>query len=151
VSTPEQHFQAARRYQEYFDSALRDVGMRAPQPVLGQTVNDYRRETLRTLKHTFLPQNHQFYKIQMRRLPSDALDGFEPQVLRACVAAANDPSHLAPGEIRAINRLDETGRVKWIDFIGQQSFVRAMTRPGRKVVSFNTPNGPVGANGMFLR
>jgi hypothetical protein len=151
VSTAQEHFQAARKYQEYFDNALRDVGMRAPQPTLGQTQNDYIRETLRTLKRTFLPQNHRYYKINMRGLPADVLQNYVPMVLNAAVAAANDPSHLAPGEIRAINRLDETGRVRYIDFIGQESFVRAMTRPGRKVVSFNTPSGPVGANGMFLR
>jgi hypothetical protein len=59
MSTPEEHFAASRRFQEYYDNALRDVGMRAPQLVLGQTCNDYRRETLRTLKRTFLPQNHE--------------------------------------------------------------------------------------------
>jgi hypothetical protein len=58
MSTPEQHFDAARKFQAYCDDTLRKVGMRAPQPVLGETVNHYRRETLRNLKRTFLPQNH---------------------------------------------------------------------------------------------
>jgi hypothetical protein len=30
--------------------------------------------------------------------------------------------------------------VKWI---GPESFVKQMTRPGRRVVSFNTSNGPM--------
>jgi hypothetical protein len=125
------HHAASVRYQAFYDEQSRDIGMRAPQPTLGQTVNDYRRETLRTPKRTFLPQNHPLYKVNMRGLPADALQGFEPQVLKAAVKEANNPAHLAPGEIRAINRLDEVGRVKWIDFIGQESFVKQMMRPGR--------------------
>jgi hypothetical protein len=151
VSTAQEHFQAARKYQEYFDNALRDVGMRAPQPTLGQTQNNYIRETLRTLKRTFLPQTHEYYKIQMRSLPADVLQAYVPMVLNAAVKEANNPAHLQPGEIRAINRLDETGRVRYIDFIGQESFVKAMTRPGRRVVSFRTEQGAVDASGRFLR
>ena len=32
----------------------------------------------------------------------------------------------------------------------KESFVKGMGRPGRRVVSFNTPNGPVDASGRFL-
>jgi hypothetical protein len=59
MSTPEEHLSASLKFQEYYDTTLRKIGLRAPQPTLGQTVNDYRRETLRTIKRTFLPQNHQ--------------------------------------------------------------------------------------------
>jgi hypothetical protein len=151
MSSAQEHFQAARRFQEYFDTALAQVGMRAPQPVLGQTVNDYRRETLRTIKRTFLPQNHEYYKIQMRNLPADALNGFEPLVLKAAVKEAVNPVHLQPGEIRPIKRLDETGRVRCIDWIGQESFVRQMMLPGRKVLSFTTDKGRFDASGRALR
>jgi hypothetical protein len=51
MSTPDQHFDAARKFQAYYDDTLRKVGMRAPQPVLGETVNHYRRETLRIEKN----------------------------------------------------------------------------------------------------
>jgi hypothetical protein len=40
MASPQQHFDAARRFQEYYDGVLRDIGARAPQPVLGQSVND---------------------------------------------------------------------------------------------------------------
>jgi hypothetical protein len=66
MSTPQDHFDAARKFQEFYDAQLRRVGMRAPEPTLGQTVNDYRRETLRTLKRTFLPQNHDLYRVNYR-------------------------------------------------------------------------------------
>jgi len=131
MSTPQEHFDAARKFQEFYDATLRKVGMRAPQPVLGQTVNDYRRETLRTLKRTFLPQNHELYRIQFRGLPADVLNPFETQLLSACLVEAYNPQHVPPGELRKIEEFDEYGKVKTIKFIGQESFVKAMGRPGR--------------------
>jgi hypothetical protein len=107
MASEQQHFGAARKFQAFYDDTLRKVGTRAPQPVLGQKVNDYRRETLRTIKRTFLPQNHRFYKMQMRRLPDDVLPGFEPQILQAAVDAANSPVGMAPGELRKIEEFDE--------------------------------------------
>jgi hypothetical protein len=58
MSTPQEHFDAARRFQEFYDETLRKIGARAPEPTVGQTCNDYRRETLRNLKRTFLPPVH---------------------------------------------------------------------------------------------
>ena len=63
---------SARLFQERYDSTLRQVGMRAPEPVLGQSPDDYRREVMRTLKKTFL-NNHSLHKINMRGLPDDVL------------------------------------------------------------------------------
>jgi len=106
------------------------------QPVLGTTVNDYRRETLRNLKRTFLPQNHDLYQVQFRQLPADVLQVFEPQLLQACVVEANNPAHVPPGELRKIEEFDQYGQVKTIRFVGPESFVRQMMRPGRRVKSF---------------
>jgi hypothetical protein len=139
MSTPQDHFDAARKFQAYYDETLRKVGMRAPQPVLNQTVNDYRRETLRTIKRTFFPQNHPLYQVQMRGLRSDALQALEPQVLQACVVEANNPAHVPPGELRKVEELDEYGKLKTIRWIGQESFVKQMGRPGRRVTGFYKP------------
>jgi len=139
MSTPEEHLSACLKFQEYYDVTLRQVGMKAPQPTLGQTCNDYRRETLRTIKRTFLPENHPLYEVQYRALKADALGVLEPQLLKAAVVEANNPCHVPAGELRKIERLDEFGKVKTIDWIGQESFVKAMTRPGRRVQSFRTP------------
>jgi hypothetical protein len=141
---------AIRQYQVLYDDVLRKVGRRAPAPVLGQTLGQYRRETLRMMKQTFLPQSHELYRIQMRTLADDALGAIEPMVLAAVPVAANDPSHVPPGQLRRIEELDDYGKLKTIRFIGE-SFVKQFTRPGRRVVSFNTPNGPVDAGGRFLR
>jgi hypothetical protein len=139
MSTEQQHFAAARQFQEYYDSTLRQVGTRAPAPSLGVSVNDYRRETLRTLKHTFLPPAHDLFKVQYRALKADALDALEPQLLKAVVTEAVNPAHVPVGQLKKIERFDEYGKVKCIDFIGQESFVKQMGRPGRKVVRFLAP------------
>jgi hypothetical protein len=130
MPTPEEHFDASRKFQAYYDDVLRKVGMRAPEPTLGQTVNDYRRETLRNLKRTFL-RNHDLYQVQCRQLPADALGVLEPQLLSACIVEANNPAHVPAGELRKVEELDEYGKVRMIKWIGQHCFVREMGRPGR--------------------
>jgi hypothetical protein len=74
--------------------------------------------------------------VQYRGLKADALAVFEPQLLSACVTEAENPQHVPAGELRKIDRLDEYGKVKTIDWVGQESFVKAMGRPGRRVRSF---------------
>ena len=88
------------------------------------------------MKRTFLPQNHELYLIQCRALPADALNPLEAQLLQACVVEAYNPIHVPPGELRTIEELDEYGKLKTIRWIGQESFVKQMGRPGRRVVGF---------------
>jgi hypothetical protein len=151
MASEQEHFDASRKFQAYYDGSLRNVGVRVPAPLLGQTCNDYRRETLRDLKRTFLPQNHDLYRVQYRKLPADALAIFEPQLLAACVKEANNPAHVPPGELKKVERLDEYGKLKFIDWVGQESFVRQMMRPGRRVLSFTTARGRFDASGRALR
>jgi hypothetical protein len=56
--------------------------------------------------------------------------------LPAVLVEANNPAHVPPGELRNIERLDETGRLRCIDWIGQEHFCKQMMRPGRRVVAF---------------
>jgi hypothetical protein len=127
--------------------------MRAPQPTLGQKVNDYRVETLRMMKRTFLPQNHLLYKVNYRGLRNDSamIEVFEPKMLQAVPIEAFNPAHVPPGEMKKIERLDEYGKVKFVEFVGQECFTKQMMRPGRRVASFWTEQGPVGADGRYLR
>jgi hypothetical protein len=136
MSSEQDHFAAARRFQEFYDQTLRKVGARAPAPLLGESVNHYRRETLRNLKRTFLPQNHPLYEVQYRDLKADALQIFEPQLLNACVVEARNPKNIPAGEIREVKNFDEYGTLKTVEFYGQESFVKQMMRPGRRVTSF---------------
>ena len=142
MATAQDHFEAARKFQAYYDETLRKVGTRAPAPAMNQSCNDYRRETLRQLKKTFLPEVHPLYGVQYRGLKSDALPIFERQLLAAVQVEANNPAHVPVGELKKIERHDAYGQVKFIDFIGQTSFVKSPEygfRPGRRVSAFRTP------------
>jgi hypothetical protein len=124
---------SARMYQERFDDALSPWDRRAPAPTLGQSVNDYRRETLVQMKK-LLPPNHKL-RIPVRDLRSDALNVIEPQICRAVRAEAHNPATVPPGEFRKVIKVDDNG-MKMVEWIGQRSFVDQFTRPGRRVVSF---------------
>jgi hypothetical protein len=135
VPSEQEHFNANLRWQEHVDNHLLNVGGRAPPPTLGQTTNDYVRETCRTLKRTFLPPVHDLHKVNYRGLPGDALSALVPQLLDACIKEAENPTTVTPGEFRQVKVHNQyTGRVDAIKFIGPESFVKAFSRPGRRVV-----------------
>ena len=141
--------QSARLFQERYERALEPWNRRAPSPVLGQSVDSYRRETLVQMKR-LLPDDHELRNIQVRRMPSDALDVFDGQLCQACRQEAYNPNTVAPGDFRIVPEVDSNG-MKMNRFVGPESFVKQMGRPGRRVVSFNTSNGPMDASGRFLR
>ena len=150
MASPKEHFEAARRWQEHYQAQVEDIGLNMPSPTLGQSTNNYRREMMRLLKQTFIPTTHDLYKVQMRGLPDDVLAGFEQMLLPACRTEAFNPATVPLGEIREVVKTDASG-LKVRNFIGQESFVKQMMRPGRRVVSFRTDHGYVDAGGRALR
>src|SRR5215813_4969607 len=150
MASEQQHFDASRRWQEHYQKELEDLGLNVPSPTLGQSTNDYRREMMRLLKQTFIPTTHDLYKVQMRQLPDDVLAGFEQMLLPACRVEAFNPATVPKGEIRKVVKTDANG-LKVRHFIGRDSFVKFMGRPGRRVVSFRTDQGYVDASGRGLR
>jgi hypothetical protein len=150
MASPQQHFEASRKWQEHYQKEVEDIGLNIPAPTLGQKTNDYRREMMRLLKQTFIPRTHDLYQVQMRQLPADALSGFEEMLLPACKTEAFNPLTVPKGEIRQVVKTDANG-LKVRHFIGQDSFVKFMGRPGRRVVSFRTDHGYVDASGRGLR
>jgi hypothetical protein len=142
---------ALRQWQAHFDEQIfRKIGMRAPEPKADQTILDYRRETDRMLKMMCLPQNHELYKIQWRRLEPDALTPFEPQLFAACEKEFNNPNNVPEGQIRMTPRMDAYGKITHYDAIGRESFVKDMMRPGRRVVSWRTDQGYLYPNGHAM-
>jgi hypothetical protein len=150
MASPKEHFDAARKWQEHYQAQVEDIGLNMPSPTLGQSTNNYRREMMRLLKQTFIPTTHDLYKVQMRGLPDDVLAGFEQMLLPACRTEAFNPATVPLGEIREVVKTDASG-LKVRNFIGQESFVKQMMRPGRRVVSFRTDHGYVDAGGRALR
>jgi hypothetical protein len=125
---------SGRVYQERADNALQPWDIRAPAPVLGEDVAKDRRDLAVKLKKQ-LPEDHQLRKVQYRRLDDTTLSIFEPQLYRAVRAEALNPNTVPPGEFRRVVKVDTNG-LKMVEWIGQQSFVKEMGRPGRRVKSF---------------
>ena len=125
---------SARVYQERADNALASWDIRAPAPVLGQDVREYRRDLAVKLKK-LLPATHELRRVQYRRLDDATLSAFEPQLFKAVHAEAHNPDTVPPGEYRRVVEIDQNG-MKQVKFIGQRHFVHEFTRPGRRVVSF---------------
>jgi hypothetical protein len=132
---------AGRVYQLRYDDALSPWDMRAPGPTLGEDITEYRAK-LAILAKKQLPEGHEMRKVQYRRLDTDIFDRFEPGLLQAVRQAAYDPTSVPAGEFRRVVEVDSNG-MKMVRWIGQESFVKAMGRPGRRVLSFNTSNGPM--------
>jgi hypothetical protein len=140
---------SARVYQARYDDALQPWDLRAPAPVLGEPIEEYRAR-LAILAKKQLPTDHELRKIQYRRLDSASFSSLEPQLLSAVQKAAYDATSVPPGQFRQVTELDRNGH-KMVRFIGQESFVKEMGRPGRRVVSFLTPHGRVNASGIPVR
>jgi hypothetical protein len=140
---------ALRAVQERADDAYQPWGFRAPAPVLGCDPDEYRRDLLIKAKR-LLPGDNRLRHVQVRQLPHSALGQFEDMIFAAAKAEAFRPDSVPEGEMRRVEERDSNG-LKMIRWIGKVSFVKAMGRPGRRVVSFNTSQGPVDASGRFLR
>ncbi|HEY3623881.1 MAG TPA: hypothetical protein VGL12_16095, partial [Roseiarcus sp.] len=97
-----------------------------------------------------IPGDNELRHVQVRRLPREALNQFEDMIYPAARATAYSADSVPDGEMRKVEERDSNG-LKMIRWIGKVSFVKAMGRPGRHVLSFNTPSGPVDASGRFLR
>jgi hypothetical protein len=79
----------------------------------------------------------------MRGLPDAVLPQFEEQVLQAVPKEAFNPANVPRGEIRRVDKLDDTGLLREIHWVGQESFVKDQAygyRPGRRVVRFTQPS-----------
>ena len=69
-------------------------------------------------------------------MPNDVFQQFEPQLLRAVREAAHDPGTVPLGQMRRVVEVDGNTGMKIVKWIGRESFVKDMTRAGRRVVSF---------------
>jgi hypothetical protein len=142
MSLEAENLDACRKFQAYYDENLcRHVGIHAPQPTAGEDVNHFRARSLNLFKRTFLPPVHDLH-VGYHALAKSSLSAFnifEKDCLAACKVEANNPAHVPLGELRKIEERDPYGQVKVIKFIGQESFVKQMGRPGRRVVKFRQP------------
>ena len=116
------------------DAVFNGFGLRAPRPLEGEALFDYRRRLATKLKmHSPVWKDVKFSK-----LPDQAFEIAEVQVYADAERAASQPVDLNPGELRMVTKIDPMTGVRSNVFYGQESFVKGMGRPGRRVQSFRT-------------
>jgi hypothetical protein len=84
--------EACRRHQiAYADGGYSAFGVQTPPPVSGEAPGDYRRRLFRGLQDR-LSRGSKLYDIDARRLESDAIRAFEPQLFAESVREGAVPS-----------------------------------------------------------
>jgi hypothetical protein len=116
------------------DAVFNGFGQRAPRPLEGEALIDYRKRLATKLKsHSAIWKG-----VKFSQLPDEAFAVAENQVYADATAAASNPVDLGAGELRQVTKTDPTTGVRTIVFYGKESFVKSMGRPGRRVSSFRT-------------
>jgi hypothetical protein len=116
------------------DAVFNGFGQRAPRPLEGEVLIDYRKRLATKLK-SYSPV---WKSVKFSQLPEEAFGIAEVQVYADAISAASNPTDLEAGELRQVTKTDPTTGVRTINFYGKESFVKQMGRPGRRVASFRT-------------
>jgi hypothetical protein len=140
--------------QEWWDPVYQKLGTRARAPVEGEDHWRYRADMAVQAKNNLPITNPLTGNLQLRRLArqsdKSAFRNYEKQIHAEVAAWAGSNDSAPTGRLREVTEVDNNG-LKITKFLGAECFVKEMGRPGRRVVSFNTPNGPVDASGRFMR
>jgi hypothetical protein len=136
------------QFHEIFDRALEPFGRHAPAPVTDEGINAYRRRGIAAII-PFLDKSSDWYNYpsaSLEQLKSDALNVVQRDVINDATYCARNPRLLAETAAARPDSLDpdikvvttfENG-IKNTRYYGQ-SFVKNMSRPGRRVAGFYTP------------
>lgn len=116
------------------DAVYAGFGQRAPRPLEGEGLVDYRKRLATKLK----AHSPVWKGVKFSQLPEEAFGIAENQVYADAISAAANPIDLEAGELRAVTKTDPSTGVRTIVFYGKESFVKGMGRPGRRVASFRT-------------
>jgi hypothetical protein len=123
-----------REYQARADDALAPWGLRAPARQAGEPLIDYRRRLVRPVQKR-LPTDDQWCGKSLDCVDDATFASIEEQIYATGKQAAYRPDSVPAGEMQSRERIDSNGQ-KIIEWIGRESFVKEMGRPGRRVTSF---------------
>jgi hypothetical protein len=116
------------------DAVFAGFGERAPRPLEGEGLGDYRRRLATKLKK----HSSMWKGVKLSALPDEAFGPIETQIYSDATTAAANPVDLEAGELRAVTKINPTTGGRETVFYGRESFVKSMGRPGRRVASFRT-------------
>jgi hypothetical protein len=116
------------------DAVFNGFGKRAPRPLEGESLFDYRKRMATALKS----HSPQWKAAKLTRLDEEIFGPIETQIYADAISAAANPIDLKAGELRMVTKIDPATGVRTNVFYGSESFVKQMGRPGRRVQSFRT-------------
>jgi len=116
------------------DTVFSGFGTRAPRPLEGESLTDYRKRLATKLKG----HSTTWKGVKLSRLDDDTFNIAESAIYADATTAAANPVDLEAGELRPVTKIDPTTGVRQIVFYGKESFVKGMGRPGRRVAAFRT-------------
>ncbi len=121
------------------DSLMMSLGEgRAPQPLVGEGVENYRRRLAAKLQ----VNSDDWSKIKLDSLQAEAFDIAERKIYADSAAAARKPSNIKSGYMREVRKQTDTGHLI-TEFYGNDDthFVKQFTRPARRVrnIAYDRP------------
>jgi hypothetical protein len=136
-----------RETQTRFDSVLEQFGQRMGAPEAGQDPIAYQRQAMVKHKTKLARADErpidrygttvgQVAEVTIKQLPDSLLDNHERDLIAASHMQADAPHHdtLPPaGEFTTIVKTDSTNGMKKVCHYGKESFIKALTRAGRRV------------------
>jgi hypothetical protein len=135
-----------REYQVLYADAFASHGSLVPAPIDDEPVGRYRKRLFDSLQNK-LPPSHDLAQIRSDDLTSSiARTNFEQMLLQAAVAEGATPSRdnlPRDGSMVSRVRVDDDSGQRRTEFYGRESFIKQLSRPGRKVGAFVTNRGTV--------
>ena len=134
--------EARREIAARYADAFRAFGTEVPAPADDEPAGAFRKRLFNRLARK-LPSGHELSEIRADDISSSptVYDHFEREVIKAAQAEGEKPSteNLPPsGEIVARHRTDDMGQ-RMTEFFGKESFIKSMSRPGRRVLRLIDP------------
>jgi hypothetical protein len=134
-------------HQSRYDSIFAKHGARAPSPVVNERPPAFRRR-LFSLAQSLLPSaKHPLAKFRADSIDGSAIAELERQLLRAVEDQATHPTGdnipRAGEPLKEVTRVDDATGYKETSFYGQESFIKGMGRPGRRVIALHDRDGRI--------
>ena len=124
--------------QENWDDVFSKLGRSAPAQRADESNIDYERR-LASLGQRYIPAGEDVAKIDFAKLPDDVVGKFSSMTQDALTRNLFRTDNMQPGELREVYTKDPNSSQVIRNFVGPDSFVKAMGLPGRRVVKINAP------------
>ena len=119
--------------QERWDGTFAKLDRSCPAQRADEAPVDYLRRLSR-IGRRYIPKGEQMASVNFAELNDDVVPKFSELMRAAVERNLYRTDNMAPGELRAVMRVDENTGQKIREFYGPDCFVKAMGQPARRVI-----------------